>query len=643
MIYKKISGATTDTLNSLLFKEFDKEKFYMAFLRNSDTWGHWALVKISLNNTLGNIVATTPNTENKFTTRSVVGYDDNHLKVGIYKTSSAITNFGSDDLTVFQQIPELIDYELSILYLNTQWAVIKGLPSDYHKFINTANNEKFYIIRNNSLLYTEYPDNKIAIAKIETKIDLSDYIYSESVVLSAVKDDVETLVMNRLTKSVNLLGEVSVEGADEDVYVEGYDEHNLLENYSVDGNTVINDTSNWPYFTLRNGIDKQNLIYDKMYLIRGKDEYNNDTIWHVSNKDKYMLFKASNSFGVEFFVRISISNADNGIGIYHESLPFDYDLIDSPNTISDVTPASLDITYLKDQSISSSLFELLHLVRIKKSQLVDPLDTDIYSKVTFVKELSTLTEKNKYLAYGFVENNSDVDKRIENIDITVDPDLDGYVYHYGNIRRNPNTISGNYPAKCLRLYLYNNPFIVGDSINIRYFDETHSVYDNNKTQKYVTVTGVSNQEDNYYIDLSAPTTFEIKFNSDSPDEEATNKEDASIYSEQTTVLSRVIYAVCDSYENAVKYNMNSVKIEMYIPKQDITNSMYTGLYRQIAICHEPYFFPAGVKTLCTSDVHSADLLNSTHCNDLGSVVFISNKTPIYRQFLASKELFVIII
>ena len=642
MIYKKISGATTDTLNSLLFKEFDKEKFYLAFLRNTDTWGNWALVKISLNDTLSNILASTPDVNNKFTTRNIAGYTENSLKVGIYKTTSSVTNFGGEDLTVFQQIPELIDYDLSILYLNSSWAVIKGLPADYHKFINTNANEKFYIIKNNTSVYTEHPDNKLAIAKIENKIDLSEYIYSESVVLSAVKDDSEVLAMSNLTKSVNMLGEVSIDGAEES-YAEGFTEQVLIDNYSVDGTTFSSDISNWPYFTLRNGINKQTLIYDKMYLIKGKDEYNNDTIWHVSNKDKYMLFKASNSFGTDFFIRISIGNTDNGIGIYHESLPFDYELIDSMNTVSDANPTSIDITYLKDQSISSSLFELLNLTKIKKSQLTDTLDTDCYSKVSFVRELTNLTEKNRYLGYGFVENNSSAAKRIENIDVTIDPDLDGYVYHYGNIRRNPNTTSGNYPSKCLRLYLYSNPFIVGDVINIRYFDESHSTYDNNKTQKYITVTGVSNQEDNYYIDLSTPTLFEIKFNSESPEEEAINKDEAAIYSEQTTILSRVTYAVCDSYDNAVKYNMNSVKIEMHIPKQNLAASMYTGIYRQVAICHEPYYFPAGVKTICTDDYYSSDLIDSTYCNDMGSVVFISNKTPIYRQFLDSKELFVIII
>lgn len=643
MIYNKISGSSIDTVHTLLFKEFEEERCYISFMREKESWSTCALINISLNDKeIKNVIATVSGEDNKFTDRDVSSYNEVDTYVYIYKTDSLVSDFNTD-LINYTKIDELETYPLKLIHVNSSWAVIKGLPAKYQDYINNTNGEKFYIIKNNTPQYSTNPDNIEAIAKINDKSIFDQSIYNEDVILKAVKDNIEIPAIYGLNKSTNILGEVLIDGVIESNFnTPQITEQILFEEYAINGTELILPTT--PYFILRNAINQNTVVFKKMYLIKTQDEDGEETIWHVNNytSERYLLFKSSNEFQSHFYVKMTLGSSVTGLAIYHESLPYTFNVANNPNNISDANPPGIDSTYLKNQQLHVSFFDVKGLVKIKKNKDDNDLPSELYSKVSFVRELKDENEKTKYLNYGFTISNDK--KRIEEVQITSDES----VIHFGNIRKNPKNASGNYISGVSRIYLFTNNFVIGDTIQIKYWNESHTEFDPLETQttnslgEPLTIVGISYQEDNYYIELNGVTNKPIIFYEATPTEEARSYEYATITSTPTNVAVKVRYAVCDSYKDALRYNMNSIMIDMKIPTSG--TDLYSGIYRQLSICHQPKYNNNGVMTTCTADYYNDGLFDfQNHEYDMGVTFFLANKNPIYRQYLKDKEVFKLII
>lgn len=632
MDFNKISGSTIDTSTSILFREFEDEKFYLAFMRQQETWGNCILINILLNDTtITNVISSTSG-DGKFVDLKTTNLVDN--KIYLYRTELSVSDFSSTKED-YKLIDELQDYTLTLQYINSNWAMIKGLPIDYANYINKSTG-KFYLIKNIQPAYLSNPDSLLAIAKINLKSEFDTSIHRESVVLKSIKDSVETLAIYDLDFITNSLGEVYIENLIDTTLL--ISETTLLNDYARLKTEVI--TNSTPYFIIRKTLNQSLTIFEKLYLMKNIDETTNtETIWYTNLDEQYLLFKVVSSvYSQNIYLKITKGKSSVDLAIYHESLPYIYNTIESGNVISDANPPGLDSTYLKNQEIHESLFDIVGYVKIKKNQLTDTYNT-VYSKVSFARELPTSSEKLIYTNYGFTENLSD-SKHIETINLTSTTK----VRHFGNVNLYPKTSTGTYPAGISRLYLYTNNFVIGDIIVINYFNSSGAkVYDQttNIDGDKLQVTGVSYQEDNYYIEFNGVTSYPITY---IPPDEADSYVFANIVSDETNVIASTEYAVCTSYLEATKYNMNKVMIEMKIPGAIIDTNLYSDIYRQLAIVHSPKFTNINTIETCTQDFHKDGLYDYTnHKYNAGTVVFLANKSPIYRQYLNGKELFKLII
>ena len=643
MQYNKISGSTIDSQASMLFKEFEDEKCYLAFLRQTESWGNYALVNISLrNNTLiSDIISLGTNAIDSFTDKNVSGAVASDRRIFIYKTISTINDFGGST-SEYTKITALDGHDLKLEYINSNWAVIKGLPINYAEYLNNSASEKFYIIRNNGTTYSPNPDNIAAVAKINVKSVFDNSTYNEAVVMKSVLNGIESVFANQLNLVTNILGEINVNGLlSPNIAISDDDLTNI---YSINGTSVTTPAT--PYFILRKANNQSVKVYDTMYMMKTQDSDGIDTVWHTvgtnaGNNEKYLLFKTTNGFSQKFYVKVSIGSATNDLAIYHESLPYINNTIDSSNNVTDSNPPGLDSTYLKNSEVHESLFDILGLVKIKKNTVGTGLN-DLSSKVSFVREMKNEDEKMKYINnYGFAPFPSTSNKRIEEITITTDTPS----AHYGNIKKNPESGSGTYLAGSSRLFLYKNPFVIGDNVTIRYYNIS-SLYEAWKVQSNLKVVGISYQEDYYYIEFDGVISYDIDL-SLTPDEEAMAAEYAVIVSDSTDVVIKSQYAVCESYLNATKYNMNRVMIDIAIPKTSNTTggfSLYNDFYRQIAIVHQPKYYNYANMVQCTDDYYNGNLYDLVnHKYDIGTVLFLANKTPICRLYITDKEIFKLII
>lgn len=633
MRYNTLIGNSLDTNKTLIFNQMENEQCYLSFGRETESWGNCALVNISLKNNIDikDVISFGTHT-NKFVDRDVTSFQESEIYIHIYKTSSNISDFSDTDLH-YTRIEELTTVDLKLCHINSNWAVIKGLPYNFSEFLNNNQNEKFYIIRNSINFYSLNPNNLQAIAKINIKSDFNSNSIDTNCNLKLVNNGAETDCIYYLTTNTNILGEIFINGLLEENF--NIAESNLIDLYSIYNNSAI--TLSTPYFTLYNSTLKYKNILSKMYLIKYQEE-SVDKIWYTSDTEQYLLFKVVDQNNQIYYIKISKSVTNSGLAIYNETLPF-YNTTDK--LISDLIPPDFDCSYLKTQSLHTSLFDIKGLVKIKKSNLDYGNENILYSSVAFAKEINSNVERTTFENLGFSELNPT--NSIQQLQITSDE----FTVHYGNINRNQKSVTGNYTTGVSRIYLYNNhKFVLGDIIQIRYWNEDHTVYNPLQTQtknsldEDLTVVGISYELDNSYIDINGVTTQSINFNESSPDE-ATSDVDAAIISNSTNIVQNKLYAVCTKINDAYKYNMDSVMVDLKVPYN--IPEVYSGLYRQLSICCNPKFRNNNTMQLCTEDYYTTNLFDSiNHKYDLGTILFLSNKKPIYRKFINDKEVFKII-
>ena len=632
MLYNNISGTTLDSSSRLKFDLFENDNCYLAFSKSDLTWGNCALISIS-----------TPSDRkikdmlNGFIDKKTNGYTEQTSRVRIYRSPSNYTDF-DPILTHYEFIPELSDVNLYLEHINDNWCSIKGLPYNYSQFMkntfvigNTIYKWKYYIIP--SELYEQTPISLDNIVKINDKIINMDSLYTENINLLHVDNiGIETKI-HGLTRSTSLLGETFIYGLDEAV----------LSSAIPDLLSVVNDMMNVGhhfYITDR----KNKKISDKLYL-QSYETLDGTEVFNYAEDEKYLLFKSERQLSTgseEYYTKISTNISSSELAIYNENLNFIYPTITSSNDVSDSNPPSFDITYLTSPTIDRSIFEVMGYNKIKKNS--DPaVDSDFISKVSYVKMLKTNAEKIKYEGFGFNANNVN-NKTFDVVTLTSSEPI----MRYGNIKPKPNNTA--YVSTDTRFWIWDLEFLIGDVVYIK-----PDISDANSVPVARTIIDVNYEEDYIIINQNVgvavtPVPFpDVNFNKNASQIKLTTA---------TDLMTEVRYAVCDNLNDAYLYNMDSVMIDLSIAGKStlgVTNGIYEGMYRQISIVYNPKYLdvhdPDSANwTLnpCTldfySDTNAISLFNHLeHRYENGTLLYLANKTSIWRKYINGMETFKLVI
>lgn len=661
-LYNIISGSSINVDKKLLFKIFEDENCYFSFLRENNTWGSCSLINISLseNITLNDILSYQSNinvwaTENLFTDRNIGAFLDNESNsiVKIYKTDGNTPDF---DITLDSTNSYLINYyainhhslsnvNLELQYLNNNWCVIKGLPSDFNEYINNSDGSKFYIVTNQpNNQYLTHPVIGSKMLKINNKtIKKSTLNESVKLVLSSPKNlehvnrfDISKIY--NLTKCTSILGEVVVKGLTNRSFTDNttLNEQDFTDfvNYELDYIQYVNNnleySENTGYYFYLVNYNNEKVSPD---LFLQKNESTNSIFNYDNEGNKYLLFKTKETIDGKndsIFIKITYETSPLSLAIFNESLPYSNMLINTSNSVSDANPPALDIMYLKNKYIDSSLFDIKNYIKLKKNYL----DVNGYSsKISFVKEIRNEAELNKYTnQFGFTLLDSDPN-HIQTLYIT----LPTQIIRTGNIRPKPNGIP--YSSTDRRLYLWVNNFNIGDNIKFKVNPSDNNYY---PTNSYLTVTSIDYDEG--YIGFN--TNLGIGGITPSI---SNNSNTSQVISDYTNILNSTKFAVTNDIKSAIKFEMDSIMVDVEIPSSS-TNEVYNGIYRQIAISFLPKYYDQSNATMnICSDIFYTDSNNislfdyANHVYDPGTILYISNKFPVYRQYLTGTEVFKLII
>lgn len=668
MNYNKISGTSINSQTAFIFKEFANNQMFLGMSRSDSTWGTCALVNISLPsdtniiNVLGDI--------DLFYDKKTVGYTESKSIVQFYKASGVGTfvNIKNSDL---------IDREIYLDYINSNWAVLRNLPPDYNRYLNVANNDTFYIVPKQEGYPDTLPENVVKLKiNVRSMFNFSDINEPVKLMVSIPSSGslprIDNVVIDSLMRTTNILGETFVQGLNDSNLL--VTEEELINYFNDDMNIATG-----AYFYLMNNRNmkvSENMFIIKQFDANGKEtifnydtSVNGDTIgsmkissdnqkfgnnFKVFNEgkitgNKYLLFKSLYSridiSTKTFYTKVCYNIPETDLGIYHESLPFLFPSINSENNVSDANPPGLSLSYIRNRTLSNSIFEINQYIRINKESNSDLLDdpSGVYTKVSYVKELRSTNEKLKYFNFGFnIVPNTGGAKRLESLTLTsTEP-----VIRYGSVAPKPNGLP--YYEFDTTVYLWSNDFIVGDAIII-----SRDVNDSNSSIITTTIEQV-NYEHNYIV-LTSIIGKDENNNILIPSDSNSIYSDTSQIQLQTesNIINVIEYFVCDNLEDALVYGMENVMVEIHIPKDD-GQSMYQGFYRQLFISHRPFYYDITNSEIknCADEViletfsetiDKSLYIPADHNWNCGTILFLANKPPTYRKIINNKEVYKLVI
>jgi hypothetical protein len=604
MEYNKISGSNLNNNNVALFNLFEHEQCYLAFARANETWGTYTAINIALNPTevLADVLGT-----GHFYDLNTTGYTETLSQITIVKTPLADADF---DLTHSNPIAELENITLYLDYMNAYWVYIRNLPPNYLEFLSSSLG-KYYIQAGGKTIKI----NKKTLSNHKFIVDtVSINIYS--------KND-SNFVFNwisGLSKIMTISGETIISGLTD------------AKLSLIDAPTIMTFAQNANfYFCLADS--NNNKISETMYLQTYMNKENRVFTFYDTNETEYLLFQiensTTNSIPYDYFLKVTYDIPINELAIFNESLPFMYPLSMVSSNVSDGNPPALDISYLKNPFVNTSLIEVESYVKIKKNQKES--SPNLYSTIQYVTEIDSTTEYNKYLNWGF--GGSNLNLQFIHIEMDVDP-----YNRFANVAPKPSGLP--YTTGDTRIWLWTNNFEVGDVVNIKINPAITSLVNNVipnakiiNVDYYFNFIDLQNAVGGNHIIIPSTTN-------------TATSDLAQVVSTSTTSIYNILYASCNNFDDAINYNMDSVMINLKIP-----TTFYNGIYRQIAICFDPQVYQSGHSVLC-STINQDYVTNGGGISLLnpvlntwtpGYIQYISNKNPIYRQFLTGPELFTLII
>jgi len=424
--------------------------------------------------------------------------------------------------------------------------------------------------------------NKLIACKIMSKSFVNIPYYTTNCNLYIKKDGESdfTLIKTNIQRTINIIGESYVSGLNAPENIEVGD-LDIIFSESISGTTHKSDMLT-ATFLLKD--ESGNILIDNMSFV--DPEVGNPSglyteISSLGSGSKYLTFKYPYVNSELQYIKFMIgSKQNNELAIWNEVLPFDTAI-----PTSDSNPPGLDVSYLKNPLFAKSIFDIKGIIKI------EPTD------VEFVKEMFNDTEKTTYQDLGF---------EIETIDLT-GPNTE----HLGIIRLFTQAGSA---TSVIPLNDFHT-FVVGDVIEDPIVEGMN-----------YTVIGVDYSFGSASIVLNKALVSDLAKN-------------YVLTSTPSDISARVTLAKTSDKEKALKHGLPSVLISKSVDLTGI-NSPTEDIYRQLFISYKP---KDNTNTVCTDTIYRDmfDINNFEY--HTGTVLYVSNKIPVYRKWANIAEEFKIIL
>jgi len=584
-----LSGSSIDTYPNMLFTMLERAECYLGFSKGSpkNQWGISSLIQIQhTNSNYLNVIATSGagTTASKF-------YDNNSVilnSAGVDKQSVYIVRYNVSD-TGFTTPTAITNIgTLTLSYINKTWAVIQGLVNNYYSLMPISTSYNYYIQNWNSTVRV----------MINSKSLSNVPFYSEncSLYYAPVSGGSYTLLAQNLQKTTNMLGESFVTGLRNPSTIIDTDIDGLLnmnDPSSIKKNTLLNST-----FRLVSTLSSGSILIDDMRFTDptiGTNELYTE-VSSYEGSQSYLTLNFPFIDKQQYLKFVIGSNQINSLAIWQEALPYT-----SVIPVADSNPPGIDISYVKNPCVHSSLFDVNGLSQIQTSE------------VTYVKELNNSTEVSAAIANGF----------------TIVPlQLVGENISHSGIIRQTISASGSLTNTILMEDFHT--FVVGDQIFIPFEPQSTTFPGTTYFVQSVDYTPSAS-----FITLTTNIVID---------------EDLLLYttlnSEPSNVNASITLASTTDKETALMNGFTNVLITKTVPR--IGGSSPTqNVYRQLFISWQP---KDSTGAICSSPIYSGDSnLYGANFNinnwkyDNGLILYLSNKLPIYRKWASVDEQFQIIL
>jgi hypothetical protein len=468
---------------------------------------------------------------------------------------------------------------LYLNYVNEYWCEIENLSPYYYERINTDDPTKKFYVFN-------YTNNNITTAfkiRMKNTVELPFYNLACQLYYVTEGSTVRNFLNHNLKQTINVLGEVIISGLmdpDSPDYSSG------LGGNEPDNYTLHNYDSTQKSLFLESttrfyvcDMAGNVLISNMSYCSPDIDPYG--PVLYDTAKEKYLLLSYVSAYtGETLFVKVDVGTPSlKEWSIWNESLPFV-----STVPVDDSNPPSLDITYLKNTLIKKSIFDVQGMSRI------------LPNEVSFILEMKNTTQRDAFAA-------------LLGPSAIVELELNGPpASHTGTVKSNVAALSTFVPLQD------GHTLVIGDTIVID--TVTYWVSDAVYTQGSAGIT--------LLIGLYSPILI-----------------GTILSSSLTTVNAVITYASTTDMDLALEYGFDTVMLNKNVDSTG-PNSPTTGIYRRLFICYQPLDSDGQQLGSPTNTV--GNIFNPTTFDyNIGTLIYLANKIPIYRQWVTNQEQFKILI
>lgn len=583
-LYNYMSGSTIDNYTQFIFDAMLSEDCYLGFSKGTPDmqWGVNTLLLLENESFPANMA----NTFNSASASSDLYFDRNSIIdiAGSTEGQQTITiGFVETSDVTFSNVQTVQTIgDLKLMYMGKNWAIIQGLSKYYYQYLTPSSSGSYYLFNYNN-------NTNLPVKILEKSLANSPYYVSNcDMYVQSVSGGAWSLAASGLQRTINVLGETYITGlpaselqSDESIFNDAVsaEEHK---------NILINSYA----FSL---VDESgSIILNDMKFVNAEETSSTAIYTEVTslgNSQKYTTFSYSFANNELQYIKMIIGpNQYDEFGIWNEALPYE-----SIIPTSDGNPPALDVSYLKNSLVGSSLFDINGFSKV------------VTADVDFVKEVNNGSEQAFYSAAGFT---------IEQLILNGSPSV-----HNGIVK---STVSNG--DSIINLFDFNG-FVVSDQIAIESLTYTVSAVDYTPGSNSITL--VNNSDAGLNIVISTPIN--------------TN---TVLSSTETDINAIITVAKTKDKDKALRYGFFNVLISKEVDLIG-ANSPTENIYRQLFIAYRPKDSSGNYLTADTYNgdlsVYGVNFNQDTWSYDNGLIIYISNKVPIYRKWASTNEQFKIII
>jgi hypothetical protein len=578
--FNYLSGSSVDNNTEMLFELFASDKCYLGFSHGMPDlqWGLNALVNISASG-VSAIQAPNSSSDNDayyYSLRTTGMNDANKFLRKVYIAS--VTN------GTWTFLPEPSVGTLYLSFINSDWAMVSGFKKDYFNFMTPVSGTEYFLMPSNTTAVTA---SAIPIINKQFR-NLPYYTTNCTLMYETSPGGGYAVAASGLQKTVNILGETYVTGMHDNVgfFSDAFTVANANKAAIKATKFQLIDTSSNPLLIEMAYVDEApgNLsqIYTEGQFVGGTSKY-------VTLRYKFTNAAASAVTQLDYqYLKFMVGpNGADELAVWNEAFPFD-----SVIPVADAYPPALDISYLKNPSLSTSIFDVRGLTKIS------PASGDVF----YMKQLMSQSEADAAALTPLT---------VEDIQ------LDGPMTEH--IGYTATAVSGGATVIPMNNF---HTFVVGDTINIP----------NAPTSGDTSIiTAYSVCACSYVIGAASITLNQILVFG--PNEYL--PVNFPLVSLATTVVAKISIAKTSNKAIGLKYGCTNVLINKSVPNVGPL-SPTENIYRQLFVCYNPQSSGGG---LITDSVVNGDnrtlgaiYQTGTMTENIGMLLFLSNTVAFYRKY-----------